>query len=347
MESAFDKQIKQKITPTTSTLNNTFSIGNSSVGTGLVTCNMINKPMNVPCQVNVSNSSMVESKSNQPETSSIPSIREKIQLFTNPTFQCSNKTATSLNSSQLSPRQNPVTAESSKLLNQSTPSINNVKASGGSSNSSLKNNSFVINSNSSNLKQLRKYSSTTALVTPYSSQSATSSSSRQREVANASSDAKIAPDIEIATSDQHNITEDKSVQSDVKDTANKIDSDDLCDEEVKMVNFRSVKEKIAYFSSKSKQTKRTAQNSINISKQKAANNYNYHNNFISEFTSVPHLIANNAKLNERIPLANKIEIVSYNSQKNLNKSSNSDDYDSLKHAYKLNAQNNFSSEIHF
>lgn len=196
-----------------------------------------------------------------------------------------------------------------------------------------------------NLHELRKFSSTTALVqtTTETIMTTTAAAATTEQHGAAKS----------ATIDEIEITSRKSTTT-LNMAGVVVDDDDF-------ENFKSVKDKIAYFSSKAA-AKRAASKKLPNMLNKAKSNSVLLNdtNATSNSKLAPSSLSAGGAVgsqqqqqqqqiaDSRLPFANKIEIVSSNSATLSKQSSKlncqSEDYDSLKHAYKLNALANSTSK---
>lgn len=315
VESAFDKQVKQKTIwgnqPTSGSASSSLVLVAS--GSGVASHQHSPSPMvRIPVTA-----AAVTSK--PPSEENATSVRERIMLFSAGaprTFaQCEKAVNASPKKLKLPNKIHNELLFSNKFVqNQSSPSMSQPYLKKATTNAS---NSFVtLNSGHCNLKELRKYSSTTALV-----------------------HTDEAIEINVVKSRTADELEQRG-KPDVSEP-NEHDHDEF-------EHFKSVKDKIAYFSSKAA-AKRAAsrKGSTNLNKAKS--------NSVLTTTSCdanPFGVTGGTNLKsnvpngERFPFANKIEIVTHSSPTR-KYNCQAEDYDSLKHAYKLNALANSTSNFHF
>lgn len=316
------------------------------------------------------NHSIIQALSS-PKEESITSVKERIMLFSttnpNPTTTITPMITTPTTAASprlISPRKllkMPVVASaaqqqrvrSNDLLsnkfvhNHSSPSIGhpNLAYLKRVTNTNASN-SFVTtssgqqqSSSSSNLRELRKYSSTTALV-----QTVTNDSSSL-----VAAGAELVPSTAATIDEQETTTLMAAVVTTTRSSINRHQSEDDFE------HFKSVKDKIAYFSSKAATKRVAALNKFaNLNKAKSnsvlnsnGNDSHHHFNYKSNNNAQASLLSSACQAAERFPLANKIEIVTSNAMSRQLPKLNcqADDYDSLKHAYKLNALANSTSKL--
>lgn len=282
------------------------------------------------------------------------SVKEKIMLFTNNSSRANNhmspkklKIPTAYQQQQQTTMTKASIHELSNkhVCNQSSPSINQLSTmpsyQKNSSPLTLKtasSNSFVNNNNNVS-KELRKYSSTTTLVSNsnnYNAHKFLDSIKVELPVVSSSPTTKTPIETKIIIKTPP-----------PRATTVVVENLECCESDEDEMNFKSVKDRIAYFSSKLKASvKRASKKTTNLNKVKSNSVLACGGDAASAI--IPFVnYSSNVKLNNdhRFQFVNKIETINSNNsmrQQSI-KSNASDDYDSLKHAYKLNALANSTS----
>jgi hypothetical protein len=345
VESAFDKQIKQaKSAINNNNSSNNLTASNSfvfSAAANSITNSTNNMALTKPPSQSASQQQSVQKKppisSEEPSSSAsnehATSVKERIMLFST---NGPNNTPRII--AGLSPKKPKLLNKilnndllSTKLVhNQSSPSIGNpnlpfLKK----STTGMAMSSFVSCSQQyCNVSTLRKYSSTTALqVQP-----------QQQQVEST----QIVEAIPVKSIDEVVVVETSEIVKNEEETAvNQIcENNDFAADNLEQ--FKSVKERIAYFSSKAA-AKRAASKKFLTNLNKAKSNSVLNTSDFGTKTTTA------SETTRFFPFANKIEIVSSNAAAAINRlnlakyNCNADDYDSLKHAYKLNALANSTS----